>query len=159
VQARRQIEEGSAIAKHRLQCSYTEWSQRKTVFFVFLEIHITTEGLFLFILTLILIRYFIFGFSNFGNRFLSSCMEFQSPTSRPTRSDVVLNHHPPFPIIHRFLLPPPLLPTPSTVLLPVPFNPSLFFTMDNQRSISLLQVNLFGFGFFIFYYLGCLGFI
>ncbi|KAG2395420.1 Nuclear poly(A) polymerase [Vigna angularis] len=55
-------------------------------------------------------------------------------------SDVVLNHHPPFPIIHQFLLPPPLLPTPSTVLLPVPFNPSLFFTMDNQRSISLLQV-------------------
>ncbi|XP_014517987.2 nuclear poly(A) polymerase 3 isoform X1 [Vigna radiata var. radiata] len=77
--------------------------------------------------------------SNFGKRFLSSCMEFQSPTSRPTRSDVVLNHHPPFPIIHQFLLPPPPLPTPSTVLLPVPFNPSLFFTMDNQRSISLLQ--------------------
>ncbi|CAJ1963130.1 unnamed protein product [Sphenostylis stenocarpa] len=77
--------------------------------------------------------------SNFGKRFLPSCMGFQSPTSRPTRSDAVLNHHPPFPIIHQFLLPPPL-PPPSTVLLPIPFNPSLFFMMDNQRSISLLQI-------------------
>jgi len=115
---------------------------------LFLEIRKTTESLFLFIFTLIFIHCLIFGFSNFGKRFLSSCMEFQSPTSRPTRSDVILNHHPPFPIIHRFLLPPPLLlPSPSTVLLPIPFNHSLFFTMDNQRSISLLQVNLFLLGF------------
>lgn len=62
-------------------------------------------------------------------------MEFESPTSRPIPSDVVFDP-PPFPIIHPFLPPPP---PPSTVLLHFPFNPSLFFVMDNQRSISLLQ--------------------
>ncbi|KAG4990390.1 hypothetical protein AAZX31_09G032900 [Glycine max] len=61
-------------------------------------------------------------------------MEFDSPTSRPIRSDVVLDPPPPFPTIYTFLPPPP-----STVLLPLPINPSLFFTMDNQRSISLFQ--------------------
>lgn len=73
-------------------------------------------------------------------------MEFDSPTSRPIRSDVVLDPPPPFPTIYTFLPPPP-----STVLLPLPINPSLFFTMDNQRSISLFQVNLFFFfGFWKF---------
>ncbi|RDY09520.1 Nuclear poly(A) polymerase 3, partial [Mucuna pruriens] len=72
---------------------------------------------------------------------LPTCMEFDSATSRPIRSDVVLAP-PPFPIIHHFLppQPPPTPPLPhSTVLLPFPINPSFLFIMDNQRSISLLQ--------------------
>ncbi|KAK7246246.1 hypothetical protein RIF29_41108 [Crotalaria pallida] len=63
-------------------------------------------------------------------------------------SGVVLNPPPPpplppplFPVInHSSLPPPPLpLPPPSGVLLPFPFHPSLFFAMDHQRSLSLLQ--------------------
>ncbi|KAK7329590.1 hypothetical protein VNO77_23760 [Canavalia gladiata] len=76
--------------------------------------------------------------TNLGEGFLPTCMEFESPTCYPIPNAVVLNP-PPFSIIHQPFLP-PSPPPPSRVLLPsFPFNPSLFFIMDNQRSISLLQ--------------------
>ncbi|KAK7412865.1 hypothetical protein VNO78_04568 [Psophocarpus tetragonolobus] len=55
-------------------------------------------------------------------------MEFESPTSSPIQSDFI-SDPPPFPIV----LPP------YTVAFPSPIHPSLLFSMDNQRSISLLQ--------------------
>ncbi|XP_061352763.1 nuclear poly(A) polymerase 3 [Gastrolobium bilobum] len=68
-------------------------------------------------------------------------MELEALTSHPIRSDVVF--YPPSPtftVIDPFLPPPPPpRPPPSGGLLAFPLNPSLFFTMDNQRSMSLLQ--------------------
>ncbi|KAE9591625.1 hypothetical protein Lal_00039120 [Lupinus albus] len=56
--------------------------------------------------------------------------------SYPIQSDVVFDPPPPFPVVDHSMPPPP---PPSLVLLPFPLNPSLFFAMEHQRSMSLLQ--------------------
>ncbi|OIW13755.1 hypothetical protein TanjilG_17934 [Lupinus angustifolius] len=71
--------------------------------------------------------------------FCETCMELEPYPSYPITSGVFLYSPPPFPVIHHSLPPPPPPPPPSRVLLSFPFNPSFFFAMDHQRSMSLLQ--------------------
>ncbi|OIV95945.1 hypothetical protein TanjilG_27049 [Lupinus angustifolius] len=62
-------------------------------------------------------------------------MELESYPFYQIPSGLVFDPPPPFPVINHSLPPPP----PSGLLLPFHFNPSLFFDMDHQRTMSLIQ--------------------